>query len=86
MAPDLNMILTMTDNTSANANHYLNKDTFILCDVTYVVDDEHPIKPQIYLTPQEITRIELQDQSLAIIVNKLRKNKYAQQQYQTPIF
>ena len=45
MTPDPNMILTVTDNTSANENHYLNKDTFVLNDATYVIDDEHPIKP-----------------------------------------
>ena len=41
---DLNMILTLTVNTSTNTNHYLDKDTFILHDVTYVIDDEHPTK------------------------------------------
>ena len=52
--PDLDMIHTVTDNTSANANHYLDKDTFVLNGVIYVIDDEHPIKPQIYLMPQQI--------------------------------
>ena len=69
------MILSVTDNTNTNTNHYLNKDTFILHDVTRIIDDEHPIKPQIYLTPQHIKRVQLQDQSLAIIINKLRKNQ-----------
>ena len=73
--PDLNMILTVTDKTSGNANHYLNKDTFLMNDVTYVIDDGHPIKSQIYLRPLQIKRIQLQDQSLAILINKLRKNK-----------
>ena len=33
------------------------------------------LKPQTYLSPQQIKRIQLKDQSLAIIINKLRKNK-----------
>ena len=73
--PDLNMIPTVTNNTSANANHCLDRDTFVLNDVTYVIDDGHPIKPQIYLMPLHIRRIQLQNQSLAIIIKKLRKNK-----------
>ena len=63
--PDLNMILTVTDNTCTNANHYLNKDMFVLHDVTYVIDDEHPDKHQIYLTQQQIKRIQLQDQFIS---------------------
>ena len=39
--PDPNMILTVTDNTRTVANYYINKDTFALHDVTYVIDDEH---------------------------------------------
>ena len=73
--PDLNMILTVTDKTSANLNQYLNKNTFVLNYVTYVIDDGHPIKPQIYLILLHIKRIQLQVQSLAIIINKLIKNK-----------
>ena len=55
--PHLNMILSVTNKTSVNANYYLNKDTFVLDDVSYVVDDKHPIKPQIYLIPQYIKRM-----------------------------
>ena len=43
--PDLNMILYVTNEASANANHDLSKDTFVLDDVTYVIDERHPIKP-----------------------------------------
>ena len=38
---DLNMILTVTDNDSTNASHYLDRDMFVLHNVTYVIDDEH---------------------------------------------
>ena len=69
------MILSVTNETSANANHNLDKDTFFLDDVTYVIDDGHPIKPKIYLTPQHIKRMQLHDQSLTIIIHKLRKDK-----------
>ena len=75
MPPDLNMILTVTDNPSSNASQCLNKDHFVMHDVTYVIDDEPLTKPQIYLSQQQIRRIQLQDHSLAIIINKLRKNK-----------
>ena len=51
-SPDPNMFLTVTDNINTNANHYLDKDMFVLHDVIYVTDDEHPTKPQIYLAPQ----------------------------------
>ena len=68
------MILTVTDSASTNASH-LNKDLFVLHDVVYVIDDEHPTKPQIYFSPQQIKRIQLKGQSLAIIISKLRKNK-----------
>ena len=68
------MIVTVTDSTSTNASH-LNKDTFVLHGGTYVIDDEYPTKPQIYLSPKQIKRIQLKDQSLAIIISKLRKNK-----------
>ena len=33
--PDLNRILTVTDNINTNASQYLNKDTFVLHDVTW---------------------------------------------------
>ena len=36
------MILSVTNKTNANANHNLDKDTFVLDDVTYVIDDRHP--------------------------------------------
>ena len=73
--PDPNMILTVTDNTSTDANHYLDKDMFVLLGVVYVIDDEHLTKPQIYLSPQQIKQIQLKDHSLAIIISKLSKNK-----------
>ena len=71
---DLSMILSVTNKTSANTNIYLNKDTFVLDNITYVIDDGHPIKPWIYLLPQHIKRMQLHDQSLAIIIHKLRKD------------
>ena len=37
-------------------------------------DDRHAIKPQIYLIPQHIKRMQLHNQSLAIIIHKLRKD------------
>ena len=74
-SPDPNMILSVTNKTSTNANHNLDKDTFVLDDITYVIDDGHPIKPQIYLTPQHIKRMQLHNQSWAIILHKLRKDK-----------
>ena len=73
--PDPNMILSVTNKTSANANYYLNKDTFVSDDVTCIMDDGCPIKPQIYLMLQHIKRMQLHDQSLAIIIHKLRKDK-----------
>ena len=73
MPPDLNMILMVNNSASTNALHYLDEDTFVLHDVTYVIVDEYKIKPQIYLTSQQIKGIQLQDQSLAIIINKLSK-------------
>ena len=69
------MILSVTNETNANANHNLDKDTFVLDNVTYVIDDGHPIKSQIYLTPQYIKRMQLHYQSLAIIIHKLTKDK-----------
>ena len=45
------MILTVTDNPSSYASQYLNKDAFVLHDVTHVIDDEPPTKPHIYLSP-----------------------------------
>ena len=77
---DTNMILSVTNETSANANHNLDKDTFFLDDVTYVIDDRHPIKLQIYLTPQHIKIMQLHNQSLPIIIHKLRM-RYAPQHY-----
>ena len=53
----------------------LNKDTFVLDDVTYVIDHGHPSKPQIYPTPQHTKRMQLHYQSLAIIINRLTKDK-----------
>ena len=44
--PDLSMILSVTNETSANANHNLDKDTFILDDVTYVIYVGHQINPK----------------------------------------
>ena len=74
MPPDPNMILTVTDSASSNASH-IKKDMFVLHDVTYVIDDDYPTKPKIYLSPQQIKRIQLTDQSLATIISKLRQNK-----------
>ena len=45
MSPDPNIIHMVTDNANPNASQYLNKDTFVLHDVTYVIDDEHPTRP-----------------------------------------
>ena len=73
--PDPNMILSVTNKTSANANYYLDKDTFVLDDVIYIIDDRHLIKPQIYLLPQHIKRMQLHDQSLAMTLHTLRKDK-----------
>ena len=73
--PDPNMILSVTNETSPNANHNLDKATFVLDDITYVIDERHPMKPQIYLIPQHIKRMQLHHQSLAIIIHKLRKDK-----------
>ena len=55
----------------------LQKDQCQICldDVTYVIDDGHPIKPQIYLMPQNLKGMQLHDQSLAIIIHKLRKDR-----------
>ena len=46
---DPNMILSVANETSANANHNLDQYTFVLDDVTYVIDDGHPIEPSIGL-------------------------------------
>ena len=43
--PDLNMILTVADHPSSNAGQYLDKNTFSLYDVTYVIDNEPLTKP-----------------------------------------
>ena len=72
---DPKKIISGTNETSANSNHNLDKDTFVLNDVTYVIDDGYPIKCQIYLMPQHIKRMQIHDQSLAIIIQKLRKDK-----------
>ena len=58
-----------------NASHYINKDTFILHDVTYVIHDQHPTKPQINLSQEQVKRLQLKDHPLAIIMSKLQKNK-----------
>ena len=69
------MILYITNESSAKANHDLDKDIFVLENITYIIGNDHPIKPQIYLTPQHIKRMQLHDQSLSIIIHKLRKDK-----------
>ena len=69
------MILSVINKASANEDHDIDKDTFVLDDVTYVIDDRHPSKPQIYLTPQQFKRMQLPDQSLAIIIYRLKKGK-----------
>ena len=69
------MILSVTNDASAKANNDPDKDIFVSGDVTYVIDDGHLIKPQIYLTPQHLKGMQLHDQSLAIIIHKLRKDK-----------
>ena len=74
-ATDPNMILSVTNKSSANEDHNIDKDTFVLDDVTYMIDDRHPCKPQIYLTLQQFRRRQLHDQSLTIIINRLRKDK-----------
>ena len=56
--PDLNMIPSVTNKSSANEDHNIDKDTFVLDDITYLNDDRHPGKPQIYLTPQHIKRMQ----------------------------
>ena len=71
---DPNMILSVNNTTSVDAGHCLNKDTIVLDDITYVIDVEHPIKPQMYLMPQHIKRMQLHDQSLGNIIHKLRKD------------
>ena len=43
---DQNMILSITNETRDNANHNLDKDTFVLDDVPYIIDDGHPIEPK----------------------------------------
>ena len=39
---DPNMVYEVTNNDNPNASHYFHKDTFVLHDVMYVIDDEHP--------------------------------------------
>ena len=73
--PDLNMILSVSNKSSVNEDHDIDKDTFVLNYITYMIDDRHPSKPQIYLTPQQVKRMQLHDQSLAIIIHRLKKDK-----------
>ena len=75
LSQGLNMILSVTNKSSANENLDIDKDTFVLDDISYMIDDVHPSKPQIYLTPQQFKRMQLHDQSLTIIIHKLRKDK-----------
>ena len=75
MPPDLNMIHMVTDNVNTNASQYPDKDTFVLHDVMYVIDDEHTTRPQINISQQQVKRLQLKDHSLAIIMSKLQKNK-----------
>ena len=70
-----NMIPSVRYKTSANANHNLCKDTFVLNYITYIIDDEHPIKPCIYPKPQHFKGMQLHVQSLAIIIHKVTKDK-----------
>ena len=69
------MINTVTDNANSNASHYFKKETFVLHDVMYVIDDEHPTEPQITLSQQQVKILQLQDHPLAVIMSKLHKNK-----------
>ena len=69
------MIHMVIDNVNCNASQYLNKDTLVLHDVMYEIDDEHPIRPQINLSQQQVKGLPLKDHSLAIIMSKLQKNK-----------
>ena len=80
------MIPSIINETIVNANHNFDKDTFVLDDITYTIDDGHSTKPQIYLTPQHIKRMQLHYQSLATIIHKLVKDKVALQHYQIPTF
>ena len=57
--PNPNMILTVSDSASTDASH-LGKDTFVLYDVTYVIDDEYHNQPKIHLSSQQIKRTLLQ--------------------------
>ena len=50
MPPDLNMFHMVTGNANSNASQYLNKDTFVLHDITYIIDDEPLTKHQINLS------------------------------------
>ena len=75
VSPDPNMIHTVTDNANPNASQGLDNDTFVLHDVTYVIDNEHPTRPQINLSQEQVKRLQLKDHSLAIIMSKLQKHK-----------
>ena len=68
------MILSVTNKSSANEDDDIDKDTFVLDEVTYMIDDAHPSKPQIYLTPQQFKGMQLHGQSLAIIIHRHRKD------------
>ena len=52
MPQDPNMIHMVTDNANPNASQHLSKDTFILHDVTCLIDDQPPTKPQTNLSQQ----------------------------------
>ena len=55
--PDPNMVHTVTDNAIPNASQYFDKDIFLHDDM-YVIDDEHPTKPQINLSQQQFKRLQ----------------------------
>ena len=69
------MILSVTSKSNTNEDHDIDKDTSVLDKITYMIDDRHPSKPQIYLTPQQVKRMWFHDQSLAIIMHRLKKDK-----------
>ena len=54
--PDPNMILSVTNKSSANKDHDIDKDTFVLDDITYMIDDGHPSHPNLsHTTAVQIT-------------------------------
>ena len=73
--PDLNAVLSVSNKSSANEDHDIDKDTFVLDGVTYMTDDRHSSKPRIYLTPQQFKRMQSHDQSLVIIIHRLKKGQ-----------